>query len=382
MVGSATTTLLGADATVSVWIVPRLRVEGRFGARSSVSQSGPDGAVSTTTLGGKLGLVATLTQPAGRAGLDVGVFVGAMLASFAATARTGATATAASDVAVLADASLTGWLRLGSSVRLVASAGPVVALRPVRVTDGGATIGGIDGAGVATSVGLWGTFCWDAGCCWCWRRRRVTPYRSRSSSLTTRALFPSTPGPTSWPPMRAMRARRAARTAASVRPRHSAAPASALWTRRCASRASRRPVVCPSEPHARTRARAARSGACPRTEPAERARPPCAHRLVAAAFRTRIAAATPAWGASAESRRDPRVCRPGRRAWATRSAAAVCAMLRTTARSCRPVASTARSARASMTAARASAWVEDAHRPRAARRTTGNLATRSRGTCA
>jgi hypothetical protein len=151
-------TLLGADVVVSVWIVARVRVEARFGVRGGLTQSGPDGDVASSALGGMLGAAVTLTPPARALGLDVAARVGFIRASFVPTPNVGATGTPSSDVAVVGDATVEGWLKLAPALRLVAVAGPIVALRPVRITDGGTTIGGIDGAGVTTSLGIAGTF--------------------------------------------------------------------------------------------------------------------------------------------------------------------------------------------------------------------------------
>jgi hypothetical protein len=151
-VGSATSTLFGADLVAQVWIVPRVRVEGRFGVRTALLQSGPDGDVATSTVGGKLGAAVSLTPPGRALGLDVTARLGVLRASFVPTAVASAIATPASDVA--AD----GWLKLGSALRLIATVGPAVVLRPVRVTDAETVIGGIDGAGVTAALGLWGTF--------------------------------------------------------------------------------------------------------------------------------------------------------------------------------------------------------------------------------
>ncbi len=157
-VGSATSTLLGADLVGEVWIVPRVRVEARFGVRSGLKQSGPDGDVATSTLGGKLGGSVSVTTPDRPLGLDVTARLGVMRASFVPTAYTSATATPASDVAVTVEATADGWLKLGTALRLVATVGPAIVLRPVRVTDGATVIGGIDGAGVTAALGLWGAF--------------------------------------------------------------------------------------------------------------------------------------------------------------------------------------------------------------------------------
>lgn len=151
-------TLLGADVVASVWLVSRVRVEARLGARAGLAQSGPDGEVETSTLGGKLGCAVTLTPPDRVVGLDVAARVGFIRASFVPTPHAGSTGTPSSDVAVVGDATLEGWVRLASALRLVLVVGPTAALRPVRITDGATPIGGIDGGGLTGAFGLTGTF--------------------------------------------------------------------------------------------------------------------------------------------------------------------------------------------------------------------------------
>src|SRR4029077_5107466 len=48
-------TLLGADMVASVWIVPRMRIEARLGARAGLAQSGPEGDGGPGTPGGQRG---------------------------------------------------------------------------------------------------------------------------------------------------------------------------------------------------------------------------------------------------------------------------------------------------------------------------------------
>ncbi len=152
------TVFLGADLVAGLWLVPRVRIDVRFGARSALTESGPDGSVAATALVGKLGALVTLTSPARAFGLDVLARVGFMRASFVPTPTANAVGTPSTDVAIVGEAAAQGWVRLASALRLSVSAGPSVAFRPVRITDGAREIGGIDGAGVVTSLDLMGIF--------------------------------------------------------------------------------------------------------------------------------------------------------------------------------------------------------------------------------
>ena len=155
---TAGTTLLGADVLADVWIIPRLRITGRFGLRSGLAAHTLDGDVSTNAIIAKLGGAVTVTQPASRLGLDLALRVGIIRASFVATPSSGATGNSLADVAVVADAGVVGWLRLASNLRIALDVAASLPLRPVTATDGNVEIAGISGGGVASSMGLWGTF--------------------------------------------------------------------------------------------------------------------------------------------------------------------------------------------------------------------------------
>ena len=150
--------LLGADVLLDVWIVPRLRVIGRFGLRSGLSSRAPDGDVSTSAIAFKLGAAVTLTPPQLRAGLDVALRAGVMRVAFVATPSSGASGRSLDDVAVLGDAGVIGWLRLTPNLRALADVAVSVPLRPVVATDGSSTITGVSGVGMSATLGLWGTF--------------------------------------------------------------------------------------------------------------------------------------------------------------------------------------------------------------------------------
>ena len=156
---TAGSTLLGADVLLDVWIVPRLRVLGRFGLRSGLSSRGADGDVATSAIAFKLGAAVTLTPPQLRAGLDLALRAGVMRVAFVATPTvSGATARSLDGVAVLADAAVLGWLRLATNLRALADAALSVPLRPVVATDGPTTVTGVSGVGASVTLGLWGTF--------------------------------------------------------------------------------------------------------------------------------------------------------------------------------------------------------------------------------
>lgn len=156
---TAGSTLLGADVLLDVWIVPRLRVVGRFGLRSGLAASGKDGDVATSAIAFKLGAAVTVTPPQLRAGLDLALRAGVMRVAFVATpTRSDATARSLDDVAVLADAAVLGWLRLAPSLRALADAALSVPLRPVVATDAANVVTGVSGVGVSATLGLWGTF--------------------------------------------------------------------------------------------------------------------------------------------------------------------------------------------------------------------------------
>ncbi len=154
----AGTTLLGADADARLWVVPRLALDARIGLRGAATLHAPDGDVAAQAFAGKLGAALTLTPPTLRAGLDLQAHLALLAVQYSGTALAGATGYSRGDVAVLLDGGLGGWLRLGSDLRLVAEAEAALPLHPVRITDGAAYIGGIADAGLAASLGLWGTF--------------------------------------------------------------------------------------------------------------------------------------------------------------------------------------------------------------------------------
>lgn len=156
---TAGSTLLGADVLLDVWIVPRLRVVGRFGLRSGLSSRGADGDVATSAIAVKLGAAVTLTPPQLRAGLDLALRAGVMRVAFGATpTATGATARSLDDVAVLADAAVIGWLKLATNLRALADVGLSVPIRPVVAMDGPSVVTGVSGVGMSVTLGLWGTF--------------------------------------------------------------------------------------------------------------------------------------------------------------------------------------------------------------------------------
>ena len=155
---TAGTTLLGADVTADVWIVPRLRATARFGLRTGLVAHAADGDVSSNALVFELGAAVTLTPPELRLGLDAALRAGLLRVAFVATPANGASARSLGDVAVIGDADLVFWLRLGRSLRAVAELGAVLPMRPVEATDGSAVVGGVAGAGLTSSLGLRGTF--------------------------------------------------------------------------------------------------------------------------------------------------------------------------------------------------------------------------------
>jgi len=152
------TVMLGADVVAAFWIVPRFRIEARFGVRSGLTTTSTDGDVAASALAGKLGALVTITPPARSLGVDVAARIGFIRASFVPTPFAGASGTSLTDVAVVGEATLDGWLRLSPTLRLFVDVGPAVAFRPVRITDGSRVVGGIDGAGVVSSLGIAGIF--------------------------------------------------------------------------------------------------------------------------------------------------------------------------------------------------------------------------------
>jgi hypothetical protein len=151
-------TLLGADVLLDVWIIPRLRIIGRFGLRTGLAASGADGEVATSAFAFELGAALTVTPPQLRGGLDLAVRAGVMRVAFVATPSSGAAGRSLADAAVLGDAVLIGWLRLAPNLRALVDAGVTVPLRPVVATDGSNVITGVSGVGVSATLGLWGTF--------------------------------------------------------------------------------------------------------------------------------------------------------------------------------------------------------------------------------
>lgn len=151
-------TLLGADVLFDVWIIPRVRVTGRFGLRSGIAARAADGDVSTSAIAFDLGAAVTLTPPQLRAGLDLAVRAGVMRLAFVATPSSGAVARSLADAAVLADAGVLGWLRLAPNLRALVDTSFSVPLRPVVATDGADVVTGVSGVGVSATLGLWGTF--------------------------------------------------------------------------------------------------------------------------------------------------------------------------------------------------------------------------------
>jgi hypothetical protein len=152
------TVFLGADVFAAFWIVPRFRIEARLGVRSALTTTSADGDVASNALVGKLGALVTITSPRRAFGADVAARIGFVRASFVPTPVAGAMGTPLTDVAVVGEVTLDGWLRLSSSLRLFLSVGPTVALRPVNITDGTRVIGGIDGGGVVSTLGIAGIF--------------------------------------------------------------------------------------------------------------------------------------------------------------------------------------------------------------------------------
>ncbi len=152
------TVLLGADVVAAFWFVPRLRIEARFGVRSALTTTSADGDVAANALVGKLGALVTFTPSSRVVGADVAARIGFIRASFVPTPIGNAMGASMTDVAVVGEVTLDGWLRLSPSLRLFINAGPTVAFRPVSITDGARVIGGIDGGGVVSSLGLAGIF--------------------------------------------------------------------------------------------------------------------------------------------------------------------------------------------------------------------------------
>jgi hypothetical protein len=150
--------LLGADVLADAWIVPRVRLTTRFGLRSGLVTHASDGEITTSAIAFEVGAAVTLTPPSARAGLDLGVRAGILRVSFVATPASSATGRSLADVAVVADAVVSGWLRLAPNLRALADVALALPLRPVNATDNGATVTGVSGVGVASTLGLWGTF--------------------------------------------------------------------------------------------------------------------------------------------------------------------------------------------------------------------------------
>lgn len=151
---------LGADALMSIAAAPWLAVDARLGWRHGGPRVAPDGTVESRivhlAVGGSAVLAGRRSQARARAALTA--FVDGAWVTVHGNADTGATAYDSSGVGVALGAGLSGWVRLGRRLALIAFVGWQLPLRTVTATDGSTWNAPVFQPGLAAAAGAGARF--------------------------------------------------------------------------------------------------------------------------------------------------------------------------------------------------------------------------------
>jgi hypothetical protein len=150
--------LFGADVDGGVWVLPRLSLSLRVGARAGLAVSSEHGSVTPNVLAGGLGVGVAVTPPQHVVGLELLAHGSLARVSFSGNASAGARALPQGESTGILDVGASGWLQLGRFVRLTLSTAFVAPLRPVRGLDGTTTVVGVGGPGFSGGLGACATF--------------------------------------------------------------------------------------------------------------------------------------------------------------------------------------------------------------------------------
>lgn len=150
--------LFGADVEGGLWVLPRLSLSLRVGARAGLAVSSEHGSVTPNVLLGGVGVAVAVTPPQRALGLELLAHGSLARASFSGNAIAGTRAFPQSEGTGVVDVGARGWLQLGRFVRLTWTTAFVAPLRPVRGLDGATTVVGVGGPGFMGGLGACATF--------------------------------------------------------------------------------------------------------------------------------------------------------------------------------------------------------------------------------
>lgn len=150
--------LFGADVDGGVWVLPRVSLSLRVGARAGLAVSSQHGSVTPNVLQGGVGVGFAVTPPESVAGLEVVLHGSLARVSFSGSASPGTRALSQSEATAIVDVGARGWLALGRFVRLTLTTSLVAPVRPVRGLDGTTTVVGVGGPGIGGGLGACATF--------------------------------------------------------------------------------------------------------------------------------------------------------------------------------------------------------------------------------
>ncbi len=147
----------GADARGAWFVTPRFSTTLRLGLRSAVAHSAPDGEVRASSILGGVG-GSYLIAYGRKVGVDAFARLDGMSVSYVGTARTSSTAFSGSALTLLLTGGGDVWWSIVPAFRLTAGLGALAPLRPIRATDGGATVVAVSGIGLAGDLCAGGIF--------------------------------------------------------------------------------------------------------------------------------------------------------------------------------------------------------------------------------
>ncbi len=145
---------LGSDLRLGFWATRRLAVIARLGLRSSPPVRAPNGNIRASAAVAGLGVRVPVAASGHRRGIDLGARLDGERVTFLASADPGAVGGSGSATALLAASAVTGWLSLGSRLRIEAEAGVIAPLRPVFAVDTEQRVVGVAGVGLSVSLGI------------------------------------------------------------------------------------------------------------------------------------------------------------------------------------------------------------------------------------